>query len=370
MSRKPNIGEESGPGAQGCRHAPTAQGREPRRARRGDPQPTRNGRWSTGPGDASAPAAERPAGADRESIIRALAARQHGVVTRDQLLGAGLPPHVVEYRVKKRRFDRLYRGVYRVGPAAAAHESEMAAVLACGESAVLSHRSAASVWRLLSRPVGFVPVDVSVERRFRAPGSDLRVHRVASLPPDETTVRNGIPITTPERTIIDLGGCARAREVEQALAQAERSGLTTRAQVRVLLARYLRRPGTRALRALVDTGATPAFVRSEAETRFRSLIRKARLDAPAINVSIHGHEVDFLWPAARLVVEIDGFAFHSDAYAFERDRQRDAELTAAGLRVMRVTWRQLCREPEAVLVRLVRLLLAGDARAARAARDG
>ena len=299
--------------------------------------------------------------ADRESVIRELAARQHGVVSREQLAAAGLPPHVIEYRVKKGRLERLYRGVYRVGPVAAMYEGETAAVLACGEGAVLSRRSAALVWELMARPNATGPLHVTVAGRYRNPGAGVRVHRVASLPPDETTVRHGIPITTPARTIIDLSVCARAREVEQALAQAERSGLASREQVGVLLARCPRRPGTRLLRAILDGAGGPAFVRSKAESRFLALVRRARLDAPEANASMRGHEVDFLWRAARLVVEIDGFAYHSDAHAFERDRRRDADLTAAGLRVVRFTWRQLSREPEAVLVRLVQLLMRGGA---------
>jgi very-short-patch-repair endonuclease len=169
------------------------------------------------------------------------------------------------------------------------------------------------------------------------------------------TLHHGIPITTPARTLVDLSGCARGRELEQALAQAERSGLATRDHIRALLTRHARRPGTRALRELLHH-AEPAFLRSEAEARFLSLIRRAQLEKPVANARAAGHEVDFLWPGARLVVEIDGYAFHSDAGAFERDRRRDAELTGAGMRVMRITWRQLSREPEAVLVRVARAL--------------
>ena len=114
-----------------------------------------------------------------------------------------------------------------------------------------------------------------------------------------------------------------------------------------------------AIRALLAAGAEPAFTRSEAETRFLMLVRKAQLPAPATNVALRGYEVDFLWRAEGLVVEIDGFAFHSSSAAFECDRRRDAVLAAAGLRVLRITWRQISQEPEALLVRLAQALVQG-----------
>jgi very-short-patch-repair endonuclease len=123
-----------------------------------------------------------------------------------------------------------------------------------------------------------------------------------------------------------------------------------------LLARHPGRPGSPALRALLDRDSDPALTRSEAEARLLTLVRKGRLREPETNVLVCGYEVDFLWRRERLVVEVDGFAFHSSQRAFERDRRRDGRLLTAGYRIMRVTWRQLTEEPEVLLVRLARIL--------------
>ena len=142
------------------------------------------------------------------------------------------------------------------------------------------------------------------------------------------------------------------RELERAVADAQRRRLTTRGALVSVLARYPGRAGTRALRALLETRGAPALTRSEAEERLLTLTRKGQLPAPDVNVRVGPYEVDFLWREARLVVEVDGFAFHRDRDAFEADRRRDAELAARGFNVIRVTWRRLIDEPEAVLVRI------------------
>ena len=184
----------------------------------------------------------------------------------------------------------------------------------------------------------------------------IRVHRVGRLDPDETTRRDGLPITTPARTLFDLAGCLDPRDLERAVARADRQRLLDREDVRALLSRYPCRRGGGSLRALLDGDPVPSLTRSEAESRLLELIRQGRLTPPETNVIVQGYEVDFLWRAERLVVEVDGFAFHSARDEFERDRHRDGVLLAAGLRVMRVTWRQITRNPEALLVRLAQAL--------------
>jgi very-short-patch-repair endonuclease len=296
---------------------------------------------------------------DPDAVMRSLAARQHGVVARAQLLEAGVPAHVIDHRLAKGRIDAVHRGVYRVGPAPLPHERELAVLLACGASAVLSHRSAALLWKLVPGSPCDTPVDVSVPRGHRAPSEGMRVHRTSCLPADEITLVEGIPVTVPARTLLDLAGQGDLRDLEQAVAQVERAGLATRADLLQLATRHPHRRGMVAIRALLAAGAEPAFTRSEAETRFLMLVRKAQLPAPATNVALRGYEVDFLWRAEGLVVEIDGFAFHSSSAAFECDRRRDAVLAAAGLRVLRITWRQISQEPEALLVRLAQALVQG-----------
>ena len=287
---------------------------------------------------------------DRDAVILSLAAGQHGVITRRQLVEAGVPAHAIDYRVKRRRLHRLYRGVYRVGTFRSRYVREMAAVFACGETARISHRSAGELSKMISRPSDEGPVELSLLGGYRRPGPSVRIHRVTRLEPDETTHLYGIPVTVPARTLLDLAGSVHARKGEQALGVALREGLTSREEIRNLLARYPRRSGTPLLRALLHRDGEPAFTRSEAEAGFLRLVRKARLPRPKVNHTVEGYEVDFLWRRQRLIVEIDGFAFHSSPGAFERDRRRDAVLTGAGFRGLRVTWRQLRKEAEALVV--------------------
>lgn len=289
-----------------------------------------------------------------DAMIMELAARQHGVVSRAQLLKAGIAAHRIEYRVKIRRLRQIHFGVYRVGPVAAPREREIAAVLACGETAVVSHRSAAALWELIPAQDATTPVDVSI-LGSRSERAGVRVHRVNFLAPNELTRLDDIPITTPARALLELAGCSGGRELERALGRADRRGLVDQESMKDLLARHVGRRGSRQLRSLLHAGS-PRLTRSEAEARFLDLIRRARLRMPETNVVVQGYERDCLWRKERLVVEIDGLAFHSSASAFESDRRRDAVLTAAGFRVIRTTWRQLTGEPEALLVRVAQAL--------------
>jgi very-short-patch-repair endonuclease len=328
----------------------------PRSGMIGDPGCGPNGGPTGGPGDGLRRGTSGRRATDPDGVIRALAARQHGVVGRAQLLQAELPVHVIDFRVKKGVLHRLHRGVYRVGPVPAPYEREMAAVLACGETAVVSHRTAAALWKLLPDRGVDARVEVSIRSGCRNPGSAVLAHRVPGLSADETTFIDNVPVTVPARTVLDLAVSAGEKELEQALAQADRQGLAKRGQIVKLLARYPRRAGTLNLRALLARDGGPALTRSEAESRFLTLVRTAQLGRPEANAFVQGSEVDFLWRAERVVVEVDGRAFHSSSGAFERDRRRDALFAAAGFLVIRVTWRQLSMEPEALLVRLARAL--------------
>lgn len=284
-----------------------------------------------------------------DDLIMALAGEQHGLVTREQLLASGLAPQTVKTRVRAKGLRPVHRGVYLVGPPVAPRLREMAAVLACGPGAVVSHRSAAALWDLLSPPMAPAAVDITVpfHRRGHRPG--IRVHRTSRLDPSETSAKERIPVTTPARTVLDLAGELRPQELERVLALVEREGLSTPAEVSSLIARHPRRPGIGMLRALVQGGASPTLTRSRAEERFLALTRKAQLPLPEVNVGVAGYEVDFFWRSKRLVVEVDGFAFHSSRRELKRDRRRDAALLMKGVRVIRVTWDQILGEPEAVV---------------------
>lgn len=283
--------------------------------------------------------------------------RPHGVVGRGQLLGAGIPAHVVDRRVAAGFLRPLHRGVYAVGSVQSDDAPEAAAALACGDGAWISHASSGQLWRVYEKRRR-LPIDVTVVAPHAPRRRGIRIHRVQSLQRDEVTRLRGIPITTPARTLLDLSAELPSRELEQAIAVAERARAGTQRRLALLLARYPSRAGTPKLRELLDGSRNPALTRSEAEERFLALVKKAKLPRPETNVQLHGYELDFLWRDERLVVEIDGFAFHSDRAAFEADRLRDADLAAHGIQVMRITWRQLMEEREATLVRLVQALAA------------
>ncbi|MEX1182870.1 MAG: DUF559 domain-containing protein [Gemmatimonadota bacterium] len=193
----------------------------------------------------------------------------------------------------------------------------------------------------------------SVRRRL----DGIRAHRTRRLAADEVVLLDGVPITSPARTILDLAGVVGPSELERAVAQADRLNLVSVPGLLTLLAAHPRHRGCGVLRNLLESETPPALTRSEPESRLLGLIRKARLRAPQTNAHLNGFEVDFLWAAEKLVVEVDGYVWHSSAAAFARDRRRDATLTAAGFRVVRFTWSDIVQTPEATLVTLTRALL-------------
>lgn len=297
-----------------------------------------------------------------EERIEKLAARQHGLVTRAQLLRLGIGNGAVQYRRRTRRLRPVQRGVYRIGPLVSAHEREMAAVLACGPEAVVSHRSAAALWGLLALRDDRAPVDVTVQTRGRRRRPGVLVHSSPDLGTDEVASVEAIPTTSPARTVLDVAAVLGSRRLEQVLALAEREGLTDASEVLALARRHPRRPGIHLLRTLIHADARPAMTRSTAEDRFLALIDKVELPRPEANVMVAGHEVDFLWRAERLVVEVDGFAFHASRSRFESDRLKDGRLSTRGYHVIRITWRQIVDEPEAMLVRVAQALTAAGLR--------
>lgn len=293
--------------------------------------------------------------------VAEVAAAQHGVVTRAQAIGAGLTPRMIAGRLRSGRLRSVHRGVYRIGPLSPPRSREMSAVLACGPGAVVSHRSAAWLWDLVSPPAATWPVDVTVPGRDRSRRPGIRAHRVAALGAADTAMVEGIPVTAPVRTVVDLARVVVSGELERAVARAERQGLVTRGELSALIVRYRGRPGLPRLRAVVEGAGGPALTRSEAESLFLRLVRKVGLPAPEVNVTVQGYELDFLWPSAGIAVEVDGFAFHSSRPVFESDRRRDLRLAAAGIQVIRVTWRRLVDEPGATMVELGQTLALAEA---------
>jgi very-short-patch-repair endonuclease len=269
-----------------------------------------------------------------DRAITTLAARQCGVVTTAQLAKAGIGRRSVAHRVAKGWLAPMHRGVYCVGPVPGPYAREMAAILATGGT--LSHHSAAAIWGF--RP----PYDGDVHITGTARSRDgIRVHRSASL---NAAVHLGLPLTTPARTLHDLAPLVPQHELDRAVEEALIRGLATADDL-----------GTRpALRTASRT--EPRLTRSEAERRLLRLVRAAKLPVPVTNTKVAGWEVDAIWPRYKLIVEVDGYAYHGNRAAFERDRRKDAALVAAGYRVIRITWRQIVDEPHAVVALLARLL--------------
>jgi len=289
-----------------------------------------------------------------EEAIAQRARLQHGLVTRAQLLEIGLRPGAIRRLVAGGRFRRRHAGVYLAGPVLPPRARELAAVLACGPRAVLSHASAAGLWELTpSRKEA--PVDVSVTRTCRRrPG--IRVHRVRMLDPADCTVLDGIPIMTGARTLIDLAAVVDAYELELAVARAERLCLIDRAGLLDRVSRSRGRRGMATLRAILTREVEPAFVSSEGEARLLRLLRDGGLPDPRTNVRVHGFELDLYWPDCATAVEVDGFRYHSSRDSFEHDHRRSTILGGHGIQVIAVTWRQIVDEPVATAVRIAQAL--------------
>ena len=274
----------------------------------------------------------------KDLVIATLADQQHGVVTRTQLLTAGLSVGDVDRRIGARRLRCLHRGVYAVGHRALTADGRwIAAVLSAGPGAVLSDASAATAWDLQRSASGLVHVTVATRAgRDRRPG--IRTHRRV-LTAHDVTIHRNIPITTPARTIVDLARTLRGRALEAVLDRADQRGLVDFDELRAA------RPVSLKAALAKYQGAV---TRSELEDRFLQLCDDAGIPRPETNVCIEGLEVDFVWRDRRLIVEVDGYAFHRTPGAFERDHERDAILALAGWSVRRFTWRQITQRPAQV----------------------
>lgn len=295
-----------------------------------------------------------------DAAIAELAVRQHGVVARDQLAEWGMSLSAIDRRLRLKRLHRLYPGVYAVGHPALSQEGRyMAAVLACGSKAVLSHRSAAALWGI--RTYLAASIDVTAPTKSRSSGSLAR-HR-SLLPADEVTVERGIPVTTVPRTIFDLAAVSSLDVVENALREAEYLRLYDRLSLCDLLARYSGRRGTRTVRrCLARVAELPAGrTRSRLEERFLPFLERHRLPRPRLNAWIQlpdrSVQVDCLWPGTMNVIELDGWGSHGTRIAFREDRARDRRLRAAGYEVTRITWAQLDDEPGAIAADLRTMLV-------------
>jgi len=301
---------------------------------------------------------ERDIGGPDAAIAR-LAGRQHGLVARRQLRVIGLGEDAIDHRLRHGRLHPIHRGVFAVGHTVLTRHAVFMAAVLVADGAVLCRRSAAALWGMTTTERR--DVDITVPRTLRA-RPDLAVHR-ARLPADERTTHHGIPVTTPARTLFDLAALLSPHRLERAATEAEIRRLGSPTTLAVLIERYPRRAGNRAIRDLLASGAIGRNVtRRDLELRFLGFLDEAGLPRPRVNAKVdlpdRPREVDGLWADRRLVVELDGYATHGTRAAFEEDRARDRALQAAGYRVVRITWRQL-HEDRATVVAQLRSLLAG-----------
>lgn len=300
-----------------------------------------------------------------DTVIARLAATQYGVVSRAQMRAAGLADASIGGRAADGRLIRLHRGVYAVAHTALTPNARrLAAVLACGDGAALSHRAAAELWGVLEDHGRCFDVTVPGARGRGLPA--IRAHR-ASLDAGDVTVHDGIPVTTLARTYLDLAASVRRAQLDRALERGEELRLFDLRAVENVLDRNAGRAGAPALAAAVAALEPEAeFTRSQLERFALRLVRRHGLPRPAVNAWVHGGERDLAWPQRRVIVEIDTYTHHGSQLAFHRDRARDAELTAAGYRVIRFTGRQLEGEADRCAA-LLATVLGGEARAAASA---
>jgi hypothetical protein len=275
--------------------------------------------------------------------IRRLAERQYGIVARDQLLRHGLGPSLIEARVGAGVLIVVHEGVFAVGHGQLSREATwLSAVLACGHGAVLSHDSAAELWG-----IGEGSDRIEVTRRSGGTTrSAIWLHQTRLLPSSHVAVEKRIPVTSIERTFLDVSARVGRRNLERMIIDADRAGLVDWQQLRRVIDRSNGRRGSGRLRRVVeDIDPRGRDTRSPLELDFLALCREAGLPRPEVNVLVEGYLIDFLWRAERLVAETDGYAFHRDRRAFERDRERDLDLQAAGYEVSRFTYRMITGRP-------------------------
>jgi Protein of unknown function (DUF559) len=295
--------------------------------------------------------------AEYDRVVAWLAGRQHGVVARWQVLGLGMSEQMVKSRVRRGALHRLHLGVYAYGHRAVTVESRwMAAVLAFGPDAVLSHRSAGQLWGLVPRS--------SFASEVTRPGRVRRPHLVAhqaTLLGDEVVWVRGIPVTSVPRTMFDLAATRSEREVDRAWNEMEVRGIRGRLSVPHLLERHPGRRGSLVLARLAERKELPVGItRNDLEEAFLALVDRFGLPRPRMNahLAVRGrfYEIDCLWEDRRVAIELDGGAAHKTTKAFHADRERDRILTAEGFTTARITWDHIHDTPQEVAGDLRRIL--------------
>lgn len=294
--------------------------------------------------------------------VARVAELQGGQIHREQLYALGIRDGAIRFRLRSGALHRTHRNVYGVG-----HRRDdllagwHAAVLTSGDGACLSHRAGAAHLGIRAADGGPIEITVPGQRR---PREGIRTIR-RSLPPDEVTVIDGLPVTTPCRTLFDLAGVLPERLFRRAVKEVEVQRLDDRLSLADLIRRHPRPPGAKAIKGVITSSAPAATViPSDGEDRFMELVEGASLATPShrygIALADEWVEVDFAWPALRVAVEVDS-SLHETQIALEVDRARDQALMADGWRVFRVTWHQLRYHPQRVLRSLLAVLAEAEA---------
>jgi very-short-patch-repair endonuclease len=286
-----------------------------------------------------------------ELVIRELGSSSHGVVTRQELLDAGLTPETIKNRLRKGVLTSVHRGVYRVGHLAPILEARyLAAVKACGDGALLAGRAAAYLWDLVK---GFPPrPEVLTHKDRRVPG--VVVHRARRTDHLDSKMRHGIPVTSVPRTLLDLASSLPESALARACHEAGVKYRTTPRQVEAVLGRLPNAAGSAKLRRVLR-GEVPVTL-SPLERRFLTRLREAGLPEPITNRVAGSHHVDCRWPEHRLTVELDGYRFHNSRHSWEQDRRREREARARGDEFRRYTSLDVFDDPRFMLSELRGLL--------------
>jgi very-short-patch-repair endonuclease len=291
-----------------------------------------------------------------EQELGRIAVATHGVVTRAELLAAGVSPAGIERRVRKGTLLTVYRGVYRVGHRAPSLEAfYLAAVRACGEGACLSGRAAGHLLGLLKGAPPPPEVTAPTERRVVG----IRTRRSRQIASLDTTSFRGIPVTTVPRTLVDLAAVLELDDLARACHEAGVLHRTTPAQVEAVLARRATSSGASKLREVIRGEVRVTL--SKLERCFLARLRHARLPLPDTNRPAGGRRVDCRWPQHRLTVELDSYRFHHSRHAWEQDRRREREARARGDEFRRYTYGDVLEDPRLMLDELRALLPVGGA---------
>lgn len=296
-----------------------------------------------------------------DAAVAALASAQHGLVTRAQLRFCGLSEDAIRHRVKRGRLFRLHRGVYQVGHLSSTELTPLAAaLLAVGRHALLCGEAALWLWGIIEKRPKII--DVVVLRGGAQSRAGIRVRRGDALHRGEVREKRDLPTVSPVAALLDLADAGNADAVERALNEGRELKLITQRDMERMVARSPGRAGLAIFSHLLEDQIDEDFSRREAERLMRKLIRSAGLPTPRRNVKAHGYELDFYWPELALNVEADGVRWHSSRRRLNRDRERDGDLAARGIQVLRFTWDQLTKRPDWVVAKLAAAIALAEQR--------